>query len=151
VKFRGRGAKRLPEMERRRLATEATLARYRSKTFSWAEGRTCIHLAWCQLRNMGHRPPTLPRFRSALMAKRALAERGWESVSEMLEEVLGPDNRIAPAQMRLGDLAAFEGDAGLESLRVCCARDAYAGWSEGHDRLVVIGAKAETVKAAWRL
>jgi hypothetical protein len=54
------------DLLRRKEATEATLARYRGKVFDWSKGITCVHLARCQMRKMGHKPPTLPRFRSML-------------------------------------------------------------------------------------
>src|SRR5690606_24837107 len=77
----GGGLSKLPELERRRAAVEMTLARYRGKPFDWSRGITCVHLARAHLRNMGHKPPTVPRFRSALGAKRALKERGWNDVA----------------------------------------------------------------------
>src|SRR3546814_1528003 len=65
---------------------------------------------------MGQKPPTLPRIRSALAAKKALKERGWASVSDMLDSILV---RIPPAMMQLGDVATVEGDQGLDALFVC--------------------------------
>lgn len=148
MKWRGRGKQRLPELERRKQATEATLARYRDKAFDWSTGVTCVHLARAHLRNMGHRPPSLPRFRSALAAKKAMKERGWSSVSAMLDSML---ERIPPARMLLGDLAVLEGDAGLDSIVICAGPQRLFGWREDQPGLVVLGVTMDEVSGAWRL
>jgi hypothetical protein len=148
VKFRGRGETRVASLEWRRLATQRTLDRYRDKTFNWAEGRTCVHLARHQLRNMGHRPPSLPRFRSALAAKRAMEERGWSSVEEMLDSMLP---RITPAQMVLGDLAIVEGAAGFSSIVVCAGPQRVLGWLPSGEGVAVYAGGVSELTAAWRL
>src|SRR5690606_11029879 len=68
-----RGA--LPELDRRREATQATLDKFRDTAFDWAEGRHCVRMAAYHLRQMGWRSPklpTIPRVRSALAAKKEL-------------------------------------------------------------------------------
>ncbi len=105
-------------------------------------------MARYHLRQMGHRPPSLPRFRSALLAKREMKARGWKDVAAMLDSLLP---RIAPAAMMLGDLAAFEGDAGMDSIRVCAGRGRFFGWSEGYDTPVVIETEMDEVAGAWRV
>lgn len=136
------------ELERRRVATERTIARYRAKTFDWAKGVTCVHLARAQMRAMGHRPPTIPRFRSVLGARRVLRGRGWESVSAMLDEMLP---RIAPAQMLMGDLAAVPGDAGLDAIFVCAGPLKLFGWREDAPGLVILDIDLREVTGAWRV
>lgn len=135
------------ELERRRVATEKTLARYRSKTFDWSKGITCVHLARAHLRNMGHRPETLPRFRSALSAKKALKERGWSSVADMLDSMMP---RIAPAQMLLGDLAIVPGDAGLDAIFVCAGPLKVFGWREDFPQMVILDIGLDELTGAWR-
>ena len=136
------------ELERRRAATEKTLARYRGKAFDWSAGVTCVHLARQHLRNMGHKVPTLPRFRSALAAKRALKERGWASVAEMLNSLLP---YIRPAEMVLGDLAVVPGDAGLDAIFVCAGPRKVFGWREDADGLVVLDVSMDEMTGAWRV
>lgn len=148
MKFRGRGAARLPELERRKRATERTIARYRRKAFDWASGITCVHLARFHLRNMGHRPPGMPRFRSPLAAKKAMRERGWASVTEMLDSILP---RIAPAQMLLGDIAVLPGDAGMDSVMICAGPRRLFGWREDQPTAVMLGVRLDEVAAAWRV
>lgn len=138
----------LPEMERRRVATQKTLARYRGKTFDWAKGVTCVHLARAQLKNMGHKPPSLPRFRSALGAKKALKERKWSSVEAMLDNLL---QRIAPAQMLLGDLAVVLGDEGLDAIFVCAGPLKLFGWREDAPALVLLDVSLDELSGAWRV
>lgn len=135
------------ELERRRAATEETLARYRNKVFDWSKGVTCVHLARFHLRNMGHRPPTLPRFRSALGAKRALTERGWESVEHMLDTMLP---RIAPAQMMLGDLATVPGQDGLDCILVSAGPLKLMGWHPETGEFVLYDDGISEVTGAWR-
>ncbi len=138
----------LPEMEKRRRATEATLARYRGKVFDWSKGITCVHLARTHMRNMGHRPPGLPRFRSALGAKKAMQERGWSSVTEMLDALLP---RIAPAQMALGDLAVVPGDAGMDAIFICAGPRKVFGWREDAPALVVLDVSLDEMTGSWRV
>lgn len=136
------------ELERRRVATEKTLDRYRGKVFDWSKGVTCVHLARFHLRNMGHKPETLPRFRSALGAKKALKERGWSSVADMLDSMMP---RIAPAQMVLGDLAIVPGDAGLDSIFICAGPLKVFGWREDRPDLVVLDVGLDELTGAWRV
>lgn len=148
MKFRGRGAQRMPAAERRRRATEATLNRYRGKAMSWQDGITCVHMARYHLRQMGHRPPGMPRFRSALAARRALADRGWSSTTEMLDSLL---KRIPPAAMLPGDLATVAGEGGLDAIVICAGPGRVFGWREDAAELVVLGVKAGELSAAWRV
>lgn len=136
------------ELERRRVATEATLSRYRAKQFDWAKGVTCVHLARAQMRAMGHHPPSIPRFRSPLAATRALQQRGWESVTAMLDTLLP---RIAPAHMLLGDLAAVPGEGGLDAIFVCAGPLKLFGWREDAPGLVVLDVDLRQITAAWRV
>jgi hypothetical protein len=107
-------------------ATRRTAAKYRAKPFSWANRATCIHLARTQLRNLGHMPPPIPDFRSALGARRALLRAGFSSVSDLLDSLLP---RISPARMLVGDLAVIEGDEGFDGI-VVSAGGKMLGWNE---------------------
>ena len=62
------------DLLRRHEATRATLEKYRGKGWSWEAGRTCVHMARSHLVKMGHKPEALPRIRSLLAARRALAQ-----------------------------------------------------------------------------
>jgi hypothetical protein len=141
-----RARRALPEPERRRAATEATLAKFRGTAFDWTEGRHCIKLAHYHLRQMGKRPPALPRIRSALAARKELKARGVESVTELLDSMLP---RIAPAQMQLGDLATLPGDDGLDAVFVCAGPRRLFGWREDSPVAVMLAIRLDEVTAAW--
>lgn len=140
-------ARAVPDLERRRAGTEATLARYRGKAFDWGAGVTCVHLARQHLRNLGHKPETLPRFRSLLAGRRVLAERGYTGVGDWLDTMLP---RIAPAAMLPGDLATLPGEGGLEAVVIAVAPGKFAGWHGEAEGLVVIDVDAGEITGAWR-
>src|SRR3546814_18401415 len=54
---------KLPEPVRRKEATQATLDKFKGQPFDWGAGRHCVRLAHFHLRQMGQKPPTLPRIR----------------------------------------------------------------------------------------
>lgn len=140
------------EMERRRLATEKTLARFRNKPFDWTKSATCIHLARFHAINMGHKPPTIPRFRSALGARKALRGTGHQSLESLLD---GLFERIAPAFMMLGDLALVPGDNGetaMGALLIHSGGPKMLGWHDADaDCLRGIGGLEPHIFGAWRL
>ena len=103
------------DLEVRRVATEAVVARFRNRPFSWTGRRTCVHLARAQMRALGHRPPAVPDLRSAVSAARALKAAGHGGLTDLLDS-LAP--RIAPASMLIGDLALMEGDALFDAIVV---------------------------------
>lgn len=139
---------RLPEGERRRVATEATLARYRGKVFDWQAGVTCGHLLRAHLRNMGHRPPPLPRYRSPLGVQKALRQLGLASVEEWLDSLQLP--RIAPAQMVLGDVGLLRGEGGLDAIFICAGPRKVFGWRDDEPALVMLDVGLDELSGAWR-
>lgn len=141
-----RERRKLPEAERRRAATEATLAKFRGTVFDWGDGRHCMKLAHYHLRQMGKRPPALPRIRSALAARKELKARGVGSVTELLDGLLV---RVPPAQMRLGDLAVLPGDDGLDAVFLCAGPRRLFGWREDQPVAVMLEIRLDEVKAAW--
>jgi len=141
-------AKKLPELERRRVASEKTRAKYLGKEFDWKARRTCIHLAAFQAKQMGHKPPPVANIRSALSAKKELQKRECKSVIELLDKHF---QRIPPAMMRLGDLCAFEGTEGLDGVMVNVGPCRAMGWHEDAPSLAVLVFEPTEVAAAWRL
>ena len=134
----------------RQRATQATLDKYRDRTWSWAEATTCVHMTRFHLRKLGHKPEPLPRVRSLIGAKRALASRGWAGVADMLDDQPGLE-RIAPAQMLLGDLAAVPGTEGLGAIAICAGPQKLLGWHEEGDGMVVLAVPIENIAGAWRV
>lgn len=127
-------------------ATRKTLAKYRSLPFDWKARVTCIHLARHHLRNMGHRPPSIPDFRSPLGAKRALERAGFVDVAGLLDGLLP---RIAPASMWVGDLAVLEGDDGFDSI-VISAGGKLLGYHDA-DPSGLKPLIASSIMGAWRV
>jgi hypothetical protein len=148
VRFRGRGEARLPELEKRRRATQATKDHFIGRPFDWREGRHCVQLAHYHLRKMGKRPPALPRIRGPEDARRELAARGWNSVAEMLDSLL---ERIPPAMMRLGEIAVTPGSEGLESVVIYLGPRMLLGWLPDGSRVVIYDAGLGDLSAAWRV
>lgn len=148
MKWRGRGLTREAELEWRRLAVVKSRDRYLGKVFAWETGVTCLHMLRFHMRNMGHRPPGIPRFRSALGAKRAMQQRGWGSVSEMLDSMLP---RIAPAQMWLGDVLITEGTDGLDAININAGLGRVLGWHETAPGATFVGIDLNDALGAWRL
>lgn len=139
----------LPELERRRVATAKTLAHYRERHFEWRRQATCLHMARFQIRAMGHTAPRIPPIRSELRAMKELRARGHESVIALLDSLLP---RIAPAEMRLGDLAAIPGDEGrFDCLLINVAPRKFAGWHPDSFLMAVMDIDLGNVTAAWRL
>lgn len=132
------------ELLRREIATTATLEKYRDAEFSWLNGKTCLHLCRFHLRKMGHRPPPLPRIRSAIGARRALDANGWADVGEMMDSLLP---RIAPAQMLLGDIAMLKSEDGFGALVVSLGAKVM-GWHDDAPGLTAL--EVLEFAGAWR-
>ncbi|MFO6447871.1 DUF6950 family protein [Erythrobacter sp. NE805] len=136
----------------RQAATEKTLERFRNRPFSWA-GANCVRLARTQAVNMGHRLPPIPRFASALGAKRALTARGAASVAELLDQHFA--RLPGPAYAWLGDLIALPGDPalGLDAVGIADGQGNVWCWHDGyglHEMCAVLTVNADAL-GAWRL
>lgn len=130
----------------RRDATQKTFDKYRSRPFDW-NGATCIHLARTQLRNMGHKPPRIPAFRSAIGAKRAMKDAGYATIADIFDGLGLP--RIAPARMKVGDIAILPGEDGWDAV-VISAGGKLLGWhGASEDGLQPIGEAVAQITGAW--
>lgn len=137
------------DLLRRFVATEATLAKFRGKAWSWESGITCAHLMRFHLLKMGHKLEPMPRLKSLIAAQRALAERGCANMGELVGKhiSLAP---IAPAEMLMGDLATFQSGDGLGALMVCAGPLKLFGWREDVAELVVLDVDLDEIQEAWR-
>jgi len=131
----------------RATATQGVVDRFRVRPFGWATGGTCIHLARAQMRALGHRPPAIPRFRSAIGARRALAATGHTDLAGLFDALLP---RIAPAAMWVGDLALMAGTDGFDAVVVSAGR-LMAGYHADHLDRGVVNIDAHAFLGAWRL
>lgn len=137
--------KNLAERARR---TEKVLARFRHRPFAW-NGASCIHLARAQAVAMGHKVPRLGTIRSAIGARRALADQGFDRVEDLLDSLFP---RIAPLAVLIGDLCAVPGADGFPALFIGDGHGNLLGWhEEGGDEMAVVKFALLDVTAAWRL
>jgi len=126
-------------------ATEKVVARFRDRPFDWASRSTCIHLARAQARAMGHRPPSIPDFRSPIGARTALRSTGFDSLEALLDSLF---ERIPPAAMLVGDLGLMEGEPPFDGI-VIGAGGKVIGYHQDAVGLAPIA--HPQIKAAWRL
>lgn len=118
-------SRKLPEGERRRLGTQKTRDKFFGEVFDWKASMHCVKLAHAHLVNMGRKPPKLPKVKGPKEAQDAMEERGWKTVSEMLDSFL---ERIPPAMMRTGDIGIVDGDEGFESVVIFLGPRKVMGW-----------------------
>ena len=140
-------------LHQRACATEKVLEQFRNRPFSWS-GAHCIRLARAQGAAMGHNLPPVPRIRSAIGARRALAARGADSVTGLLDQFF--PRHPAPAFMLIGDLCVLAGaeeHGGLEAVCIADGQGNLFGWHAVTDfrRLETIKFADSAIAAAWRL
>ncbi|MAM11648.1 MAG: hypothetical protein CML23_14550 [Rhizobiaceae bacterium] len=135
------------DLPRRAAATRKTLDKYRARPFDWRKRATCIHLARTHLRNMGHKPPAIPDFRSRVGARTALAGTGHADLAGLLDSLLP---RIRAAEILVGDLVLIPGDDLFDCICVS-AGGKLLGWHpddpSGIKPLHVVG----EILGAWRV
>lgn len=145
-----KAGKKIPEMARRIRAIENVRARYEGQPY--IIGRSdCATLVRTLLVAMGHKKLPKPKpYKTALGAKRELTRLGFESLEAMMDTLLP---RIAPAMMRVGDIALVEADpddaAGDETLVVSLGNK-FWGWHPDQMDLAVLMIEPVNLKAAWR-
>lgn len=138
----------MKEIERRVRATEKTESRFRDRDFDWAKSATCIHLVRYHAAQLGHQLPVVPRFRSALGAKKALKATGYDNLPDLLDAHF---ERVPPAFLRVGDILAWEGSDSFEALYVKGDRTKYLGWHEKAPGCTIVDIDVSKAVGAWRL
>ncbi len=132
----------------RREVTQATLDHFAAKPFDWRAGATCVHLVRRQMIGMGHRPPPMRAFRSALTAKRALQSKGWKDLAHMMDSLL---SAIPPARAILGDIVEMPSDdETFGALAVVMGNGRIMGYL-GESDLLTIAQPIVSPIAAWRV
>ena len=136
-------------LAQRAAATQKTFDKFKGKPFSWKEA-SCAHLLRTHLRNMGHRPPKMPKFQSAVGAKRAIEEMGATDLVSLCE-VLGLAE-ISPAKALVGDVAVLPGDdSPFDAIVVSAGNGKFMGWHGAVEGLVMIDDVMSHIKAAFRV
>lgn len=137
------------DLAARAVATDAVVSRFRMRPHDFRTRATCIHLARAQMRALGHRPPSIPDFRSPIGAMAALKRSGFATLEDLLDSMLP---RIAPAAMLIGDLAAAPAGEPFGSAIGIWADGALLGYHPDEPRgLANIKEALIHVTAAWRL
>lgn len=136
--------KAVPDLIRRQRALDKTMKRYRDVPFEWGKS-DCMTMFRSHMVAMGNRKiPKQPKYSTALGAKRALTEMGFETVEALLDSLLP---RIPPASALPGDIILAPGSEGLACLTICVGQKAF-GWHEDETGAVVMRHR-QTV-GAWR-
>lgn len=138
----------MKEIELRRTAVIATEQRFRDRPFDWRKQATCIHLLRFHAAQMGHTVPIVPRFKSALGAKKALLATGWQTLPALLDSMF---ERIPPAFMRVGDVLAMPGDADWHALVIKADKAKFLGWTEHDEGCVIMEVDVTAAEGAWRV
>lgn len=141
-------ARKKPDLVRRRQAVEATMAKYRGKGFDWGKGVTCVHALRFHLKRLGKKVPRVPKLAGPEDARAELRKHGWSSVAAMLDGI-GLE-RIAPAAMRLGDVAVFDGTEALAGV-VISVGGKVIGWHEDYAEMQVMDLVSLADGIAWRV
>lgn len=137
----------MSEMLKRVAVTRATMEHFAPKPFGWTTGATCVHLVRKQLVGMGHKPPPMKAFRSALTAKRALQSKGWKSLAEMMDSLLPA---IPPARAVVGDVVEMPSeDETFGALAVVVGNGRLMGYFGETDMLTIVQPTVVPL-AAWR-
>lgn len=100
------------------------------------------------MRALGHKPPPLPDFRSAIGARTALRKTGHASLEALLDAMLP---RIAPAAMLVGDLALVPGEPPFDAALGVWAGDTLLMYHEEADALANVKDAMPQIVAAWRV
>ena len=138
----------MKELQMRAAAVAATQARFEGKPFDWGKSATCIHLVRFHAAQMGNRLPVVPRFKTALGARRALLTTGFQTLPALLDSRF---ERIPPAFMRVGDVLALPGDEGFESLFLKADKMKFIGWHKDADGCEQVEIDMRQAVGAWRL
>jgi hypothetical protein len=133
----------------RAVVTEATANKYRGLPLSFAEQITCLHMLRDHMVAFGYSPPTIPAFKDAKGARKALRSTGHRTIKGLLTEVLGKP--VPAAQMRVGDVALGPGIP-FEAVGLYAGNGKFLGWhDDGRLGLVNIAIDQSALIGAWRL
>jgi len=135
-------------MIRRVAAAQATLDRFKDKTFRLGM-HDCVRMAAHHLRRLGYtvKLPPAGAYRSKRQAMKLLGDRGYGDLAAALD-ALGLE-RIAPAAAVVGDIVQMPAEDELGALCIAMGNGRVLGYHQDAPGAVVMQ-PAETV-AAWRV
>lgn len=139
------GAAVTPDLVRRQKALSKTMAKYRGVPFEWGKA-DCVKMLRSHLVAMGHKKlPKQPDYSTAVGAKQALKEMGFDSVAALLDSLLP---KIAGAYALPGDIVLMGGLYGLDTVAISTGGGKVAGWHQDGTGVVVVD--PEEIKGVWR-
>lgn len=129
-------------------ATQATLDRFRDKSFTWGE-TDCAKIAAWHLRQFGYTPPLAKAgaYKTALGARGALRRLGFASVAEALD-AMGME-RVTPAAAWVGDIVMGESGDPFGAFGIYLGNDAMLGHHEHASGATVL--RRVHLAAVWRV
>lgn len=141
----------LPELERRKLAIDATRARFEGRPHKYGKV-DCAKVAAFHMRQFGHRPSFAKAgtYRNAFGAARALRRTGHPGIAEWL--IAGGADEISGSLALPGDLMVFEAQGdGLDATTIVLGNGAVLGFHDDamEDGLLVI--RLSLIGRAFRL
>jgi hypothetical protein len=140
--------KKLDPMVRRRDAAQKTLDTWSKRPMKLGTS-DCVRMVAAHLRMLGYRiklPPS-GSYRTINSAKKALRERGFETVADALD-ALGLA-RIAPAAAAIGDIVMLPSADGLGAFGVALGNGRIASYHEDVSTAAVV--QPIEYVAAWRV
>lgn len=148
-KSKAKGPKRVPEMERRRRAVQATAEKFGGVPFAWGS-HDCAAMVSFHLAKAGHPlgdHKAAGSYSTAIGAQRAIKRIGFDNLSDLLDARFP---RIPAAFARLGDLVAFEADHPVGAIGIHLGNASVMVYSE-EDETGPIQARIVKAEAAWRI
>lgn len=145
-------SKPVPEMMRRQAAVEKTMMKFAKHELRLGQA-DCIKMARFLLVQLGHRRIPSPTYKGEKGAVQMLKAQGVKDVEGLVDKFLP---RIAPAEMRLGDLGMVPAEPGAPAWRagtiVICLGRKFLGWHPDHPMLAVVEPTVDNPYiAAWRV
>tara|TARA_R110000782_G_scaffold39048_10_gene91099 strand:- start:683 stop:1105 length:423 start_codon:yes stop_codon:yes gene_type:complete len=124
-------------LERRHAAIEATMGKYRDRSFAWGKV-DCARVGAFHLKQLGYKISISKggNYTSALGAKRAIKRFGVETLPELVDS-LGL-TEIPYSRMLLGDLAQIEGDSPIGTICIYAGNGNLFGFHEDFPGLVTL-------------
>lgn len=138
----------MTELERRVAIAQATLDAVKDKPFRLGRN-DCARMTAAHLRQMGYQVklPASGSYASLRGAVKALAERGYASLVEALDDMTF--ERVAPAAALPGDIVALPAASPIGCLAVVLSNGRACGFFEDAVGAVVI--QPVEYEAAWRV
>lgn len=133
------------DLNARAVATQKTVNKYNGSVFAYGKN-DCLRMLRSHLVNMGHQPPRIPRYSSAVTGLKRLRELGHKNMKSLLDSLLV---EIAPASAMIGDVVLLKGDGALDAIGLCVGNK-IACWHEESEKFCMVVVPVDNIEAAYR-